>query len=79
MISHEQQPDGIEVLTEDGGHIVWTQMGKAAENDGYVQSAKLDGTGIKDLFKAGEVMKRRHRQRLVILTSSDSYTKAVHC
>lgn len=55
LINHEQQPDGIEVLTEDGGHIIWTQMGKAAENDGRVQSAKLDGSGIKDLFKDGEV------------------------
>ncbi|EME47132.1 hypothetical protein DOTSEDRAFT_122715 [Dothistroma septosporum NZE10] len=55
LINHEQQPDGIEVLTEDGGHIIWTQMNKADENDGHVQSAKLDGSNIKDLCKAGEI------------------------
>ncbi|CAK3878046.1 Hypothetical predicted protein [Lecanosticta acicola] len=51
LINHEQQPDGIDVLMEGEGHLIWTQMGRLNENDGRVQSARLDGTGIKDIFQ----------------------------
>ncbi|CAJ2514174.1 Uu.00g022930.m01.CDS01 [Anthostomella pinea] len=55
LIDHERKPDGIDVLLEDGGHIIWTQMGHPDKNDGMVQSSDLSGKNVKDLFKDGEI------------------------
>lgn len=55
LIDHERMPDGIDVLLEDGGHIIWTQMGHPDKNDGTVQSSDLNGKNVKDLFGNGEI------------------------
>lgn len=55
LIEHENMPDGIDVSLEDGGYIVWTQMGSLAQNNGVVQRARLDGTEVTDIFRPGEV------------------------
>ncbi|KAK4502672.1 hypothetical protein PRZ48_006098 [Zasmidium cellare] len=58
LISHENRPDGIEVLLHDGrndGKIFWTQMGTPDKNDGTVQSSALDGSDVKDIYSRGEI------------------------
>ncbi|QIX01750.1 hypothetical protein AMS68_007267 [Peltaster fructicola] len=57
LIDHERMPDGIDVLQDDSqdGRIFWTQMGHAEKNDGQVQSAALDGSDVKDIYKPGEI------------------------
>lgn len=57
LIDHERMPDGIDVLQDGGqdGRIFWTQMGYPDKNDGQVQSAALDGSDVKDVFKPGEI------------------------
>ena len=45
-------PDGIAVDTE-AGYIYWTHMGAASADDGYVQRAKLDGTGVTKIVPDG--------------------------
>ncbi|KAK5120091.1 hypothetical protein LTR85_006572 [Meristemomyces frigidus] len=55
LIDNERMPDGIDVLQEDGGHIIWTQMGHPDKNDGTVQSSGLNGKNVRDLFSNGEI------------------------
>jgi len=55
LIDNERMPDGIDVLLEDGGHLIWTQMGHLDKNDGTVQSSTLDGKNIRDLFSNGDI------------------------
>ena len=45
-------PDGIAVDT-DAGYIYWTHMGAASADDGYVQRANLDGTGVTKIVPDG--------------------------
>jgi DNA-binding beta-propeller fold protein YncE len=45
-------PDGIAV-DADAGYIYWTHMGAASADDGYVQRAKLDGTGVTKIVPDG--------------------------
>jgi hypothetical protein len=44
--------DGI-ALDLKRGHIYWTNMGKASENDGWVRRSNLDGSNIIDIVPAG--------------------------
>ena len=44
--------DGI-ALDLRRGHIYWTNMGKASENDGWVRRANLDGSNIIDIVPTG--------------------------
>lgn len=47
-------PDGIAVDSRKG-FVYWTNMGSNfAENDGYIQRMRLDGTGIETLIKPGQ-------------------------
>jgi len=55
LVDHEQMPDSIIVSLEKGGYLVWTLMGYPGENDGRVQVSRLDGTGIHDIYAAGEI------------------------
>ena len=47
-------PDGIDISLSFG-RIFWTQMGLPAENNGSVQSANLDGTGVREVIPRGNV------------------------
>jgi sugar lactone lactonase YvrE len=44
--------DGI-ALDLKAGHIYWTNMGRAAENDGYIMRAKLDGSEVTEIVPPG--------------------------
>jgi len=44
--------DGI-ALDLARGHIYWTNMGRAAEDDGYVQRSDLDGSNVKTIVAPG--------------------------
>ena len=47
-------PDGI-VVDAEGGYIYWTNMGaNFAENDGYIQRMRLDGSDVTTLVSPGE-------------------------
>jgi sugar lactone lactonase YvrE len=44
--------DGI-ALDVANGHIYWTNMGRAAERDGYVMRCDLDGANVRTIVAAG--------------------------
>ncbi|KAF2770773.1 low density lipo protein receptor [Teratosphaeria nubilosa] len=67
LIDNERMPSGIDVLMEDDGHIIWTQMGHPEQNDGMVQSATLDGENVKNIFSNGEI----HTPKQVIIDKSN--------
>ncbi|EMC91550.1 hypothetical protein BAUCODRAFT_38663 [Baudoinia panamericana UAMH 10762] len=52
LVENQALPDGIDVCD---GRMYWTCMGIPAENDGTVQSAKLDGSDIKTVIPSGQV------------------------
>jgi sugar lactone lactonase YvrE len=45
-------PDGV-VVDEEAGQIYWTHMGAAALDDGHIQAAAFDGSGMKTIVPAG--------------------------
>jgi len=45
-------PDGVAV-DSGHGHIYWTNMGKAAVNDGSIQRANLDGSNVVTIVPVG--------------------------
>ena len=45
-------PDGI-VVDTGGGHIYWTSMGRPREDDGRIERANLDGSGLTTIVPAG--------------------------
>lgn len=47
-------PDGVDVA-KSTGRMYWTNMGYANQNDGSVQSAKLDGSDVCFVVKPGDV------------------------
>jgi hypothetical protein len=51
--------DGI-ALDLKRGHIYWTNMGKASENDGWVRRSNLDGSNIIDIVPAGGTFTPKH-------------------
>ena len=54
LVSDLTLPDGLDISIKDN-RIYWTNMGIPSENDGSIQSCKLDGTDIKDIVKKGDV------------------------
>ena len=48
------QPDGIAIDVE-AGHIYWTNMGVAADNDGSIERSNLDGSNVTTIVKAGGI------------------------
>ncbi|KAM0722108.1 hypothetical protein Q7P37_001549 [Cladosporium fusiforme] len=52
LVRNQALPDGIDVCE---GRMFWTNMGNPSKNDGTVQSAKLDGSGVQTVVKAGDV------------------------
>lgn len=55
LIEHQERPDGIEVISEGDGHLIWTQMGIPNKNDGHIQCSDLDGKNIRDVYAPGEI------------------------
>ena len=47
------QPDGIAIGVE-AGHIYWTNMGVYADDDGSIQRANLDGSGLTTIVPVGK-------------------------
>lgn len=52
LVRNQALPDGIDVCE---GRMFWTNMGNPSKNDGTVQSAKLDGSDVQTVVKAGDV------------------------
>lgn len=52
LVRNQALPDGIDVCE---GRMFWTNMGNPSQNDGTVQCAKLDGSDVKTVVKAGDV------------------------
>src|SRR5688572_5946495 len=44
--------DGI-ALDLRRGHIYWTNMGRAADNDGFIHRSNLDGSNVATIVPAG--------------------------
>ncbi|KAI5240958.1 3-hydroxyacyl-CoA dehydrogenase-like protein [Aureobasidium subglaciale] len=54
LISGLTLPDGLDISLKDN-RIYWTNMGMPPQNDGSIQSCKLDGSDIKEIVKKGDV------------------------
>lgn len=54
LVGNLRAPDGIDVATSTQ-RMYWTLMGNAKENDGAIQSAKLDGSDVQYVLQPGEV------------------------
>ncbi|KAL2069532.1 hypothetical protein VTL71DRAFT_14211 [Oculimacula yallundae] len=54
LVSGQTLPDGLDVSLKTG-RIYWTNMGIPTENDGTVQSCKLDGSDIQTVIPKGAV------------------------
>ncbi|THX46740.1 3-hydroxyacyl-CoA dehydrogenase-like protein [Aureobasidium pullulans] len=54
LVSGLTLPDGLDISVKDN-RIYWTNMGIPSENDGSIQSCKLDGSDIKEIVKKGDV------------------------
>ncbi|KAH0387760.1 3-hydroxyacyl-CoA dehydrogenase-like protein, partial [Aureobasidium melanogenum] len=54
LVSNLTMPDGLDISVKDN-RIYWTNMGVPTENDGSVQSCKLDGSDVKEIVKKGDV------------------------
>lgn len=54
LIGGLEAPDGIDISISDN-RIFWTNMGIPTQNNGTVQSAKLDGTDVKTVIEKGAV------------------------
>jgi DNA-binding beta-propeller fold protein YncE len=54
LVGNLYNPDGIDVANSTK-RMYWTNMGNPNENDGSIQSAKLDGSDIQYVIKTGEV------------------------
>ncbi|KAH0023791.1 3-hydroxyacyl-CoA dehydrogenase-like protein, partial [Aureobasidium melanogenum] len=54
LVSNLTMPDGLDISVKDN-RIYWTNMGVPTENDGSVQSCKLDGSDVKEIIKKGDV------------------------
>ena len=55
LIDRKEMPDGIEVLLNDGGWLIWTLMGHPDKNDGMIQRSDLLGSNITTLYMPGEI------------------------
>jgi hypothetical protein len=54
LVSGQILPDGLDISLKTG-RIYWANMGIPTENDGIVQSFKLDGSDIQTVIQAGDV------------------------
>lgn len=54
LVGSLPSPDGIDVASSTK-RMYWTNMGDPKQNDGSLQSAKLDGSDIKYVVKPGDV------------------------
>jgi len=54
LVSDLTMPDGLDISIKDN-RIYWTNMGIPSENDGSVQSCKLDGSDVTNIVKKGDV------------------------
>lgn len=45
-------PDGVAVDV-DGGHIYWTNMGSASQNNGFISRSNLDGSEVTQIVEPG--------------------------
>jgi sugar lactone lactonase YvrE len=54
LVSAQILPDGLDISVKNG-RIYWTDMGVPSENDGKVQSCKLDGSDIQTIIPEGAV------------------------
>lgn len=54
LVSDLTLPDGLDISVKDN-RIYWTNMGIPTENDGSIQSCKLDGSDVVEVVKKGDV------------------------
>jgi hypothetical protein len=54
LVSGQMLPDGLDISLKTG-RIYWTNMGIPNQNDGQVQSCKLDGSDIQTVIPVGAV------------------------
>ncbi|KAI4724647.1 3-hydroxyacyl-CoA dehydrogenase-like protein [Aureobasidium sp. EXF-10728] len=54
LVSDLTLPDGLDISVKDN-RIYWTNMGIPSENDGSIQSCKLDGSDVREVVKRGDV------------------------
>lgn len=67
LVSGQLLPDGLDISLKTG-RIYWTNMGIPTENDGVVQSCKLDGTDIQTVVPSGSV----HTPKQLIIDQENS-------
>ncbi|KAJ5233166.1 hypothetical protein N7468_006122 [Penicillium chermesinum] len=54
IVTGLEAPDGIDISVPDN-RIFWTNMGIPSENDGSIQSARLDGSDVQTVIAKGSV------------------------
>lgn len=66
LVEGQILPDGLDISLKTG-RIYWTDMGIPTENDGKVQSCKLDGSDVQTIVPAGAV----HTPKQLIVDAED--------